>query len=115
MHDSLSFQIITAVSQETDANQRELPRAFAPLEFLIGRWKGQGVRKDDPALRFEGWTETHTWAWLFAKGKPVGMTSTVEGGKILEKAIADIRREAGTLSPRRQDGRGNVVSNTWHA
>jgi YHS domain-containing protein len=75
-----------ASGQDTVSQERELPRAFAPFEFLIGRWKGQGVRKDDSALRFRGWNETHTWAWLFAQGKPIGMTLTVEGGKVLDRA-----------------------------
>jgi YHS domain-containing protein len=50
---------------------------------LIGRWKGQGVPRDNPALRFRGWTETHTWAWVFSKGKPSALTVAIEGGKIL--------------------------------
>ena len=56
------------------------------------------MRKDDPALRFRGWTETHTWAWVFTKGKPVGMTVTIQGGKILDTSHADVRREARALS-----------------
>jgi YHS domain-containing protein len=53
---------------------------------LIGSWKGQGVPKDNPAERFRGWTETHTWAWVFAKGKPIGMSVSIRGGKIFEQA-----------------------------
>src|SRR5262249_42210282 len=75
-----------AAGQAADAPGRDLPPALASLEFLIGRWKGQGVPKDDPARRFRGWTETHTWAWLFARGKPVGLTGTIQGGKVLERA-----------------------------
>jgi YHS domain-containing protein len=68
-------------SQEGEASNRELPPALAPLEYLVGRWKGQGVSKDDPALKFRGWTETHTWAWIFDKGTPAGLTLDVQGGK----------------------------------
>ena len=69
-----------------DAGPRDIPAPFAPFEYLVGRWNGQGVPKDNPAQQFRGWTETHTWAWMFAKGKPVGLTLTIEGGKILRPA-----------------------------
>ncbi len=71
--------------QAAGAESRDLPPALAPFEFLIGRWKGQGVPRDNPAQRFRGWTETHTWAWVFAAGKPVAMTVTIEGGKVLRQ------------------------------
>ncbi len=67
-----------------DAGPRDIPAPFAPFEYLVGRWNGQGVPKDNSAQKFRGWTETHTWAWKFAKGMPVGMTVTIEGGKILK-------------------------------
>jgi YHS domain-containing protein len=60
-----------------------IPAPFAPLEYLIGRWHGQGIPKDNPAKQFRGWTERHTWAWFFAHGKPAGLTLTIEGGKVL--------------------------------
>jgi hypothetical protein len=83
----------SAADQSTEPSGRDLPPALAPLEFLIGRWKGQGIAKDNPALRFRGWTETHTWAWLFAGGKPVGMSVTIQGGKILQRATLTFDRE----------------------
>ena len=66
-----------------DAGPRDIPAPFAPFEYLVGRWNGQGVPKDNPAQQFRGWTEKHTWAWKFAQGKPVGLTLAIEGGKIL--------------------------------
>jgi YHS domain-containing protein len=66
-----------------DAETREIPPAFAPFEYLVGKWKGQGIPKDDSANKFRGWTETHSWAWIFAKGKPTGLTLTIDGGKFL--------------------------------
>lgn len=98
-----------AAGQESSANERELPRAFAPLEFLIGRWKGPGVRKDDPALRFRGWTETHTWAWLFNKGKPAGMTLTVTNGKILDTATLTFDEQQGRYRLQGKTAAGTVV------
>ncbi len=74
----------TLTSQAT-ADSRDLPPALAPFEFLIGRWKGQGVPRDNPSQRFRGWTETHTWAWVFAGGKPVAMTVMAQGGKVLSQ------------------------------
>jgi YHS domain-containing protein len=68
-----------------EAGSSDIPAPFAPFEYLVGRWNGHGVPKDNPAQKFRGWSETHTWAWKFAKGKPVGMTIAIEGGKILAK------------------------------
>ena len=65
---------------------REIPPRFAPLEYLVGSWRGQGVSRDDPALKFRGWTETHLWGWSFADGKPVGLTLRAEGSKLLSTA-----------------------------
>ena len=58
----------------------EVPEAFTPFEYLIGSWKGSGVPS---ANRVRGWSETHAWAWRFEKGKPVGLTVTMTGDKIL--------------------------------
>jgi len=83
---SLQIGLPTAlIGQASAADSSDLPPALAPFEFLIGRWKGQGVPRDNPAQRFRGWTETHTWAWVFAGGKPVAMTVTLQGGKVLSQ------------------------------
>jgi hypothetical protein len=68
-----------------DAGLRDIPAPFAPFEYLVGRWTGQGVPKDNSAQKFRGWTETHTWVWKFAGGIPVGLTVAIEGGKVLAK------------------------------
>ena len=77
--------------QAAAADSRDLPPALAPFEFLIGRWKGQGVPRDNPAQRFRGWTEIHTWAWVFGGGKPVAMTVTIQGGKAPPPGYAAVR------------------------
>ena len=62
---------------------RDIPPAFSPLEYLVGRWpKGQAMPKDS-AQSFRGWSEKHTWAWIFTKGKPSGLSVAIEGGKVL--------------------------------
>jgi YHS domain-containing protein len=66
-----------------DATARDIPTDFAPLEYLIGKWKGQGVPKDKSAQQFRGWDEKHAWAWIFDHGKPTGLSLTIEGGKFL--------------------------------
>jgi YHS domain-containing protein len=76
-----------------EAGRPDIPAPFAPFEYLVGRWTGQGVPKDNPSKQFRGWTETHTWAWAFAGGKPVGLTLTIEGGKVL--ASGKLTFEAG--------------------
>jgi YHS domain-containing protein len=75
-----------SLTGQTDgAEGRDLPPALASFEFLIGRWKGQGVPRDNPSQRFRGWTEAHTWAWVFVGGKPVAMTVSIQGGKVLSQ------------------------------
>ena len=71
--------------QAAGAEGRDLPPALVPFEYLIGRWKGQGVPRDNPSQRFRGWTETHTWAWVFVGGKPVAMSVAIEGGKVFSQ------------------------------
>ena len=65
-----------------DTKGREIPAAFSSLEYLVGKWKGQAVPKDSPQS-FRGWPESHTWAWIFTKGKPTGLSLSITGGKIL--------------------------------
>jgi YHS domain-containing protein len=84
----LTFSLMTigrpSPAQEATSGT-DLPPSLASLEYLIGQWKGPGVPKDNPSQRFRGWNETHSWAWIFAKGKPVGLSVTIEGGKIISK------------------------------
>src|SRR4051812_25712967 len=61
----------------------EVPDAFAPFEYLIGRWNGNGV---PTANRVRGWPESHSWAWRFEKGVPVGMSVTMKGDKLFAEA-----------------------------
>ena len=60
----------------------EVPAPFARFETMVGGWKGTAR----PATnKVRGWPETHSWAWKFAKGTPVGMTLNVEGGKVFTR------------------------------
>src|SRR5262245_32616944 len=54
----------------------EIPEPFARFEHMIGSWKGTAV---PAANRLKGWSETHRWAWKFAKGKPIGMSLELDG------------------------------------
>jgi YHS domain-containing protein len=69
----------TARAQESGT--REIPPALAPLEYLIGGWKGQATPRERTANKFRGWGEEHTWAWAFQKGVPVGMTVDFKDGR----------------------------------
>ncbi len=60
----------------------EVPAAFLPFEHMIGGWKGTAKPASNP---LKGWQESHGWAWKFEKGKPVGLTVTLEGDKTLTK------------------------------
>ena len=66
-----------------DSTGREIPAAFLPFEYLVGQWKGQATPKGNSAQSFRGWSESHTWAWTFTKGKPTGLTLAIQGGKVL--------------------------------
>jgi YHS domain-containing protein len=83
----LSLSLLTTTSlrssPDEDSSPRAIPEGFASLEYLTGRWKGQGVPKNDPANSFRGWTETHSWSWVFKAGRPVALSLTAEGGRIL--------------------------------
>ena len=65
------------------ANAADVPVAFAPFEYLIGSWKGNGV---PTANKIRGWGETHAWAWRFEKGVPVGLSVAMKGDKLLAEA-----------------------------
>jgi len=65
---------------------REIPPPFAAFEYLVGSWKGQGISREDPSLRFRGWTETHAWAWTFKDGKPIAMSVEFKGSKLFKSA-----------------------------
>jgi hypothetical protein len=95
-----SFAVVTIwgfveAPRGDDSELRDIPPALAPLEYLVGKWKGTGVPKDDPAKRFRGWIETHSWAWVFAGGKPAALSVTIEGGRFLAsgKLIYDQARK----------------------
>lgn len=61
---------------------REIPPAFAPLEYLVGEWNGAATPKNS-SQSFRGWIESHAWAWTFARGKPAGMSVAIKNGKVL--------------------------------
>ena len=60
----------------------EVPAPFTRFEPMVGGWKGTAR---PAANRVRGWGETHSWAWKFVKGTPVGVTLSIVGGKILSK------------------------------
>jgi YHS domain-containing protein len=81
----VSTKFVAQAARGDESDLREIPQAFAPFEYLVGQWKGPGIPKDNAAQQFRGWPETHSWAWIFEKGKPVGLSVTIEGGKFLTK------------------------------
>jgi YHS domain-containing protein len=72
-----------AGDDEPAAPARAIPPALAPLEYLIGAWKGSGV---PTANRVRGWPERHAWAWAFEKGVPAGLTVEMTGDRLLARA-----------------------------
>ncbi len=101
-----------ALAAEDTPETREFPAGFAPLEYLIGQWKGQGIPKDKSAEQFRGWTETHSWAWIFKKGKPSGLSVTIDGGKFLAsgKVTYDPGRKLYRLEGTGPEPRGAAIA-----
>lgn len=101
--------VASGIARQEASQSRDLPPALAPFEYLVGRWKGQAVPRDNPSQQFRGWTETHSWAWSFAKGKPAGLTFTIERGKLLRDGT--LRHDPTTGRYRLE---GTTASNRGH-
>ena len=101
-----------AYASDDPGDDREIPPAFAQFEYLIGAWKGQGMPKDSTAQQFRGWEEKHAWAWSFTKGKPAGLSFTIEGGKILAsgKVTFDAGKKLYRLEGEAPGARGKTIS-----
>jgi hypothetical protein len=108
---AMSASIVTRAGDDPE-NTRLIPAPFAPLEYLVGEWKGQAIPKDNSAQQFRGWTEKHAWAWIFFKGKPTGLSFTIKDGKVLGsgKLTFDPQREVYRLEGKRPGDRGEVIS-----
>ncbi len=106
---SLSIALLTGLSlqsgQADDSPARNIPAAFTALEYLAGSWKGPGATKNDPANKFRGWTEKHSWSWVFKGGNPVALSLSVEGGRVLASgtltydSARKLYRLEGVMSP----------------
>ena len=85
----------------------EVPAPFLPFEHMIGGWKGQAKPSSNP---LKGWPESHGWAWKFEKGKPVGLTVTLEGDKTLAKGQISYDESAKKYKLDGTDAQGKPVS-----
>ncbi len=77
---TVSAGLATRAAQD-DSASRDIPPALAPFEYLVGTWRGQAAPMNNPAQRFRGWPEVHSWAWIFKGGKPIGMSVSFTGDK----------------------------------
>jgi hypothetical protein len=84
-----------------------VPSAFEPFSALIGRWAGQAVPADNP---LRGWREVHEWAWAFEEGEPVGLSLTIEGGKVLADARLTFDPESSSYRLEGLDPKGGPVA-----
>jgi YHS domain-containing protein len=112
MRPLLAFAVVLPLlAVSASADDREIPAPLAPLEYLVGSWKGQGVNQEDPSQRVRGWTETHAWAWIFADGHPVGMSVALENSRTLKagKLVYDAAREVYVLTAEPTEGDGQAV------
>ena len=104
--------ICPAHAGDDPADARVIPAPFAPLEYLVGEWKGQAIPKDNTAQQFRGWTEKHVWAWTFTKGKPTGLSFTIKDGKVLGSGTLtfDPQKERYRLEGKEPGARGRVIA-----
>ena len=92
-------------------------RATSPPRSLpSSTWSAAGTGRASPRTippsKFRGWTETHTWAWKFAKGKPVGLTLDDRGRKDPGGRQVDLRAGAQALPSRGQSSPGRPAGDS---
>ncbi|HEX8204009.1 MAG TPA: hypothetical protein VF590_26270, partial [Isosphaeraceae bacterium] len=82
---SLVVVLLGAVLGAARPGEEEaIPAPLAPLEPLVGSWKGTAIPTAD---RIRGWPERHQWSWKFDRGVPVALTVSIEGGRVLTRAL----------------------------
>jgi YHS domain-containing protein len=74
--------VASLVTGSNGADDDETGGPYAAFESMIGGWKGTAVPASNPR---KGWQEKHMWSWKFSKGTPIGMTISIEGGKVFKK------------------------------
>lgn len=92
---------------DDDEEKGAIPSAYGPFEHLVGGWKGQGIPSKNS---LKGWPEKQMWSWKFEKGRPVGMTLEIAGGKILTKAMLSKDEKAGQYRLEGADPAGKPVA-----
>ena len=97
----------TFATARMKAEVDEAPKEFAPFVYWMGGWKGSGI---PTANRLKGWPEKHNWAWKFKKGRPIALTLTLQGSKILAKAELTFDEDAGVYHLRGTDPKGKEVA-----
>ncbi len=60
--------------------QKSAREGLAPLNDLIGQWKGTGIPKGNPQPKGGFWTETLDWVWKF-KGDDAWLEVSFDKGK----------------------------------
>ena len=98
---------VAAVVSAASPADEEVPAPFARFESMVGGWKGTA---QPAANRFKGWQEKHSWAWKFAKGTPVGMTLTIEGGKVFTKGELTFDPKSGRYTLAATDSAGKPIT-----
>lgn len=98
---------LVAVAATAGPADEEIPAPFARFESMVGGWKGTA---QPAANRFKGWQEKHSWAWKFAKGTPVGMTLTIEGGKVFTKGELTFDSKSGRYTLAAADPTGKPIT-----
>lgn len=99
--------VLGAVASGASADDSpDVPAPLRPFGHLIGGWKGQAVPQ---ANRLKGWTEQHDWAWAFEKGRPVGLSLTLEGNRFLRRGRLGFDPARKVYRLEGEDAQGNPV------
>lgn len=93
--------------ESAKAEADEIPAEFVPFSYWMGGWKGNGI---PAANRLKGWPEKHNWAWKFQKGRPVALTVSLQGSKILSKGELTFDEDSGKYLLKGNDPKGRDIS-----
>jgi hypothetical protein len=80
------FLLLSLAVVPADESSVAIPEPLAAFEPFVGAWKGMGIPAAD---RLKGWRESHNWAWRFERGRPVGLSWSLDANKILSAVQID--------------------------
>ena len=106
-------QASLASAADDSPNTREIPAAFAPFEYLIGAWKGQGMPKESAPQQFRGWDRKTRLGVGLHQGKadrPFLHHRRGQGRGLRQDDASTQRRSCYHLEGKAPDSRGTPIA-----